>query len=158
MAMSVGLVMPIPAATNAPSPPAMEELLKIGSMSVVVLVFALLEASIPDDLQAVVLLAVVLLGAVHVLGVAMRHRTRTRRPADVEKKAILGDLYQSATKMPLYLSSSSPGSEVNIWLRRPWPVRTHSHAMPQAVGVQLWDHAVTLFSWNTCAYYAVPTY
>jgi hypothetical protein len=36
MAMSVGLVMPIPAATNAPSPPAMEELLKFGSMSVVV--------------------------------------------------------------------------------------------------------------------------
>jgi hypothetical protein len=91
MAMSVELVMPIPAAMNAPSPPATEELLKVGSVSIrarVETFFSPLKASIPDDLHTVVLLLVELLSAV--VGVAMRHRTRTRRRlAGPEQKAII---------------------------------------------------------------------
>jgi hypothetical protein len=87
--VSVESVMPIPAAMNAPSPPAMEELLKVGSASAPACVeksISPLETSTSDDLHVV--LAVVLLSAVH--GMAMRQRARTRRRlVDIEEKAMI---------------------------------------------------------------------
>jgi hypothetical protein len=83
----VELVMPIPAATNPPIPLAMEVLLETGSVFTFVRVEALispLEPLTPDD---VVLLLFVLPSAEH--GVAMRHRTRTRRPANTEEMVIV---------------------------------------------------------------------
>jgi hypothetical protein len=83
----VELVMPIPAATNPPIPLAMEVLLETGSVFTFVRVEALispLEPLTPDD---VVLLLFVLPSAEH--GVATRHRTRTRRPANTEEMVIV---------------------------------------------------------------------
>lgn len=87
----VELVMPIPAATNPPIPLAMEVLLKTGSVFTFVRVEALispLEPLTPDD---VVLLLFVLPSAEH--GVVMRHKTRTRRPANTEEMVIVEKIW-----------------------------------------------------------------
>jgi cell division protein FtsL len=152
--VSVESAMPIPAAMNAPSPPAMEELLKVGSRSMLTWVeesISPLETSISDNLHAVVLLLVVLLSAVP--GVAMRHRTRTRRrPVDIEKKDIIQENiminYQRGT-----LPSSSFGSEAIHYMASQAVAGENMHSR-----IQLEDHAVKPLSWSTCACYSVPTY
>ena len=79
------------------------------------------------------LLLVVLSSAEH--GVAMRHRSRTKRPADTEEMAIVENVYQSATKVSSHLSFLSPGQGVNIWHQKAMAgEETQSHAMPKAVG------------------------
>ena len=89
-----------------------------------------LEPLTPDDF---VLLLVVLPSAEH--GVAPRHRTRTRRPADTEEMAIVENVYQSATKVLYDLKFLSPGQGVNIWHQKAMAGEdTQSYAMPKAVG------------------------
>jgi hypothetical protein len=120
MAVSVEPVMPIPAAMKSPSPPAVEEALKVGITSMLRGVEELIpppEPSTPDDLHAVVLMLVVLLNAVRC--VATRHRARTKKHADIEEMAIIETKTTMSSK-----SVALPGCEVNIQPRRRWPVRT----------------------------------
>ena len=101
-----------------------------------------LEPLTPED---VVLLLVVLSSAEH--GVAMRHRSRTKRPADTEEMAIVENVYQSATKVSSHLSFLSPGQGVNIRHQKVMAgENTQRYAMPYAVGVQLKDHVVSPLS------------
>jgi hypothetical protein len=150
MAVSVELVMPIPAAMKPPSPPAMVKLLGVENISMLRVVEELMpppEPSIWGDFHRVVLLLVVLMSAE--LGVATRHRTRNQKHADTEDMSIIETRILNSRK-----SVALPRFPF-AWA---WSKYTASQAMAgentqsDAVGVQLRDHAVTPLLWDRCAW------